>query len=100
MTSEVEEAAVIHRRGLDAHDAHGFDETPVVVGHLAEVHRDVGGAAPVACAAIVSGEMPAQPQKAFAIGVGLDDGALAEGQARANFHAAQFAAARSSVCSA
>lgn len=90
--AEIEEAALVHRCGLDAHDINRLDEAPVVIRCLAEVHRDVARAAAVACAAVVSGEMPAQPREALALGIGLDDGALAKGQARANLHVAQFAA--------
>ena len=88
--AEVEVAVVVHRTGLDAGDVDALDEAAIVVGRLAEVHRDVVAAAGVVPLPIETGEVPAEPQEVFAGRIALDDRARPQGQRSADLHAVQL----------
>jgi hypothetical protein len=58
--AEIEVAVLVHRAGLEDDDVRGRHEAPVVVGDLAEIHRDVVAAPFVVLLPVVAREVQAE----------------------------------------
>src|SRR4051812_10375556 len=84
--AEVVEAVLVLRAGLEHGDLRRVDESPVVVRDLTEVAGDVVGQAEVALPAVVAGVVPVEPMEVLTPRVGLEHGARAQRQARADLH--------------
>src|SRR3954453_9774227 len=84
--AEVVEAVLVLRAGLEHGDLRRVDESPVVVRDFTEVAGDVVGQAEVALPAVVAGVVPVEPMEVLTPAVGLEHGARAQRQARADLH--------------
>ena len=92
--AEVEVAFGVHGAGLQDHDVDRIDEAPVIVGDLAQVHRQVVGDTDIVLPAVVSGEMKVDPAEMLAVGIRLQHRTRSDGEAGPNLHAAQLVLAR------
>ena len=92
--AEVEQAVLVDRAGLDHDDVDRIDEAAVVVGHLAEIERDVVAQARVVLGPLVAAEVPAERLEVLARGIGLQNGARPDGEAGADLDVVQLVRAR------
>ena len=84
--AEVEKSVAVHRRSFQNGDIDA-DEAAIVVGRLAEIHRDVMCEAAIVHLSFESREVPGQVHDMARFGIGLDSGARAHRKASADFDA-------------
>ena len=92
--AEIEEAVLVHRRGLEHQDVDRVDEAAVPVRHLAEIHRDVVAAPGIVVLAVVAGEVPAEPLEVRAVRIAFQHLARPHAEAGADLHALELVLAR------
>jgi len=81
--AEVEKSVLVHRRGLQHRDI-DIDETAIVIGRLAKIHRDVPAQAAVVHLALEAGEIPREIVHLARFRIGLDDHPRPHREASAN----------------
>ena len=86
--AEVEKAVLVHRRRLQ-HREVDVDEAAIVVGRLAEVHRDMMREAAIVHLSFEPREIPRQVSEMTFVGIRLDRRARTHREASANFHAVE-----------
>ena len=89
-SAEIEITVFIHAAGFQHHHIHRRDEAPVVVGNLAQIHRQVMDATGIVHFAVVAREMHAEQMKVLALGVLIQHRTRTHGDAGAELHVMQF----------
>ena len=85
-SAEIEEAILVHAAGLEDDDVHGINEAAIVVGYLAEIQRHVVAAPGIVLAAVVAGEMQAEPEEVVAFRISFQHGAWPHREAGADLN--------------
>lgn len=89
-SAEVEVAILVHRACFENDDVHRVKEPAVVVRHLAEIERQIVATSGIVFPAVVTGKMPAEPEKVFAVRVVFHHRARPHRKAGADLYVLQF----------
>jgi hypothetical protein len=88
-----EVARLVHRARLENDDVHGIEEAAVVVRDLAKIEGHVGTASAIVTLPVVAGEVPAEPEKVFALRIAFHHRARPHREAGADLYVLQRLAA-------